>query len=86
MNPNFVSLVLGLAQQAEAALRGELPAGAEKLPGANARMVAQTMIDTVAMLEEKTRGNLTPDEGKLVADALTALRFRFVQAGSAPTQ
>lgn len=29
MNPHFVSLVLGLAHQAESALGGSLPAGAE---------------------------------------------------------
>ena len=86
MNPNLLSLVLGLAQQAEAALRGELPPGAERMPGANARMVAQTLIDTLAMLEEKTRGNLAPEEAKLLVEAVTALRFRFVQGGGAPPQ
>ena len=86
MNPNFASLVLGLAQQAEGALRGELPPGAEKMPGANARVVAQALIDTLTMLQEKTRGNLTTDETRLLTEALTALRFRFVQAGGATPQ
>ncbi len=86
MNPTFVSLVLGLAQQAEGALRGELPPGAERMPGANARVMAQALIDTLTMLEDKTRGNLRPDEAKLLTDALTALRFRFVQAGGVPSQ
>jgi hypothetical protein len=31
MNPHFASLVLGLAQQAESALQGNLPPGAEQL-------------------------------------------------------
>lgn len=86
MNPTFISLVLGLAQQAESALRGELPPGAERMPGANPRAMAQALIDTLTMLEEKTRGNLLPDEAKLLKEALTALRFRFVQAGGVPTQ
>ena len=80
MNPYFGTLVLGLAHQAETALNGELPPGAEKLAGASARQVAQTLIDTLAMLEQKTEGRLDPDEAKLLGDALTALRFRFVQS------
>lgn len=86
MNPNFLTLVLGLAQQAENAMRGELPPGADRVPGTTAKAVAQTLIDTLGMLEAKTRGNLEPDEQKLLADALTALRFRFVQTGGAPLQ
>lgn len=83
MNPHFASLVLGLAQQAESALQGNLPPGAEQLGGqANARQIAQTLIDTLGMLETKTRGQLEPDEEQLLTQALTALRIRFVQSGS----
>jgi hypothetical protein len=81
MNPSFVSLVFGLSQQAESAIRGDLPPGADKVPGTNAKTIAQALIDTLGMLEEKTRGNLTPDEQRLLNEALTALRFRFVQTG-----
>ncbi|HEU5304261.1 MAG TPA: DUF1844 domain-containing protein [Gemmatimonadales bacterium] len=77
MNPHFASLVLGLAHQAEAALNGEMPAGAEGL--GDARQVAQTLIDTLGMLAEKTAGHLEPDEKQLLDQAVTALRFRFVQ-------
>jgi polyhydroxyalkanoate synthesis regulator phasin len=31
-------------------------------------------------LQEKTKGNLTPDEAKLVDDLLYELRMRYVQA------
>lgn len=80
MNPHFASLVLGLAAQAEAALQGNLPPGAEKLGAqANPRMVAQTLIDTLAMLEAKTQGRLDPDEQQLLTQTLTTLKFRFVQ-------
>lgn len=77
MNPHFASLILGLAHQAESALNGELPAGAEEL--GDARKVAQTLIDTLGMLTEKTDGHLAPDEKQLLDQAVTALRFRFVQ-------
>ncbi len=82
MNPHFASLVLGLAQQAESAMQGNLPPGAEQLGApVNARQIAQTLIDTLTMLEAKMQGGLEPDEQQLLTQALTALRFRFVQAG-----
>ena len=77
MNPHFASLVLGLAQQAEAALAGQLPPGAEGLGEPLA--MAQAMIDTLGMLVEKTSGQLEPDEKQLLDQAVTSLRFRFVQ-------
>jgi hypothetical protein len=75
MNAHFASLVLGLAHQAETALQGQLPAGA----GADARQVAQAVIDTLGMLVEKTAGRLDADEQQLLDQAVTALRFRYVQ-------
>jgi hypothetical protein len=77
MNPHFASLVLGLAQQAEAALQGQLPAGAESV-GDN-RKIAQTLIDTLGMLLEKTEGRLDAEEKQLLDQTVTALRFHFVQ-------
>jgi len=77
VNPHFASLVLGLAHQAEAALSGELPAGAEDV--GDARKLAQTLIDTLGMLGDKTTGHLEPDEKQLLDQAVTALRFRYVQ-------
>jgi hypothetical protein len=78
MNAHFASLVLGLAHQAEAALGGALPPGAEGM--GDGRTVAQTLIDTLGMLQEKTDGRLDTDERQLLDQALTALRFRFVQS------
>jgi hypothetical protein len=77
VNTHFASLVLGLAHQADAALQGELPAGAEG--AGDARALAQALIDTLGMLAEKTSGRLEPDESQLLDQTLTALRFRFVQ-------
>lgn len=84
MNQHFMSLVLGLAQQAEGALGGKLPPGAEGLSAADARQVSQALIDTLGMLQQKTVGHLEPDEQKLLDEVLTALRFRFVQTGTPP--
>ena len=77
MNPHFASLVLGLAHQADAALSGTLPAGAEA--AGDTRTVAQALIDTLGMLAEKTAGRLDEDEQRLLDQAVTSLRFRFVQ-------
>jgi hypothetical protein len=76
MNPYFASLVLGLSHQAEAALGGQLPPGAEGIE--DARKLAQTLIDTLGMLADKTSGRLEPDEKQLLDQAVTSLRFRFV--------
>ena len=51
----------------------------EGTPGApDAREVARTLIDTLGMLEQKTRGQLEADEQRLLTEALTSIRFRFV--------
>ena len=78
MNPHFASLVLGLSHQAEAALGGQLPPGAEGV--ADTRTLAQALIDTLGMLADKTGGHLEPDEKQLLDQALTSLRFRYVQS------
>ncbi len=78
MNPHFASLVIGIAQQAQAALDGKLP-GAE----GKQREAAQALIDTLGMLEQKTAGRLEPEEAQLLSEALTPLRIRFVQTASA---
>jgi hypothetical protein len=41
---------------------------------------AARFIEILAMLQEKTRGNLIPEEAKLLDDLLYELRLRFVQA------
>jgi hypothetical protein len=76
MNQHFASLIVGLAHQAEQAIQGKLPEGTPGAP--DAREVARTLIDTLGMLEQKTRGQLDADEQRLLTEALTAIRFRFV--------
>jgi len=41
---------------------------------------AHQMIELISLLQDKTKGNLTPEEAKLVDDLLYELRMRFVQA------
>ena len=41
---------------------------------------AAQMIEIIAMLQEKTEGNLSEPEAKLLEDLLYELRMRFVQA------
>ena len=41
--------------------------------------LAKQTIDILGMLQEKTRGNLTADEGKLLENLLADLRWRYVR-------
>ena len=42
--------------------------------------LAKHTIDTIAMLQEKTKGNLSEEEGKFLENMLTDLRWRYVKA------
>ena len=42
--------------------------------------MARQMIDLLAMLQGKTKGNLSLEESRLLENSLTELRFRFVTA------
>ena len=46
---------------------------------APSREIAQQTIATIEMLREKTRGNLEPEEAKLIDSLLYELRLRFVE-------
>jgi hypothetical protein len=76
----FEFMILSLKAQAEMYL-GMFHFGSEEKdrPEPDFR-VARHTIDLLAMLQEKTRGNLTMEEQRLAENALTELRFRFVQA------
>lgn len=78
---SFGVLVTTVATQAMAAL-GQLPkeiTGIAK-PQPN---LAKHHIDMLAVLEEKTKGNLTPEESKMLDDALHQLRMLFVSVKNA---
>lgn len=75
----FEFLILSLKAQTEMHL-GMYHFGEEKDRPAPDFRVARHTIDLMAMLQEKTRGNITMEEQRLVENSLTELRFRFVQA------
>ena len=76
--PNFLFLVESILMQAQIHL-GLVNLG-EKDEEAEANLpLARHSIDLLAMLQEKTKGNLTVDEQRLIENGLTELRFRFVQ-------
>ena len=56
------------------------PERGEATPEPNLPLARQT-IDTLAMLQEKTRGNLDEEETRLLDGLLYELRMRFVEAG-----
>ena len=49
-------------------------------------LLARQTIDLLAMLEEKTQGNLTEEEARFLRDLLADLRLKFVEKsrGAAP--
>ena len=76
---NFLFLVESILMQAQMQL-GLLRFGDEKDEDAEPNLpLARHSIDILAMLQEKTRGNLTAEEQRLLENGLTELRFRFVQ-------
>jgi hypothetical protein len=76
---SFEFLALSLRTQAELQL-GLLHFGAEQDRPKPDFDLARHSIDLLAILHEKTRGNLTLDEQRLLENSLTELRFRYVQA------
>jgi hypothetical protein len=47
---------------------------------------AQQIIDILALLEDKTRGNLSAEERQLLEQALYELRLRFVEVAKSTVQ
>ena len=78
---DFHTFVLSLGSSALLHL-GELEHPDVGAPQKDLAMAKHT-IDILVMLEEKTRGNLTPAEEKLIGSLLYDLRLRFVEAQKA---
>lgn len=74
---SFSFLVLSLRAQAEMQL-GLMQFGEEKAEPD--LQLARHTIDLMGVLLEKTKGNLSMEEHRLLENSLTELRFRFVQA------
>ncbi|MBI4585872.1 MAG: DUF1844 domain-containing protein [Planctomycetes bacterium] len=75
---SFTGLLYDLSMQAMLALGLVATQGQEEpvidLP------LARYTIDTLAVLEEKTKGNLTAEESAYLSQLLQSLRLRFVEA------
>ena len=74
---DFNTFVLSLSTSALMHL-GKLP-GAPDDSTVNLAHAKQS-IDCIALLEEKTRGNLTGEEERLITEVLYDLRLRFIAA------
>jgi hypothetical protein len=74
--PDFDFLVYSLRLQAELNM-GLLPFGDQRKPDFE---LGRHNIDLLAMLQEKTKGNLTSDEQRSLDNSITELRFRWIQA------
>jgi len=77
---NFINFMLSLSTSALIQL-GEIQDPLSKETGKNLPLAKQT-IDLIGMLMEKTKGNLTPDEEKLMEQILYDLRMRYVKAAT----
>ena len=75
---DFTHFLLSLSTSALIQL-GEVPDPVSKQSAKQLPLAKQT-IDIIGMLQEKTKGNLTPDEEKLIEYILYDLRIRFVKA------
>jgi hypothetical protein len=80
----FLALVSFFASNVYAAL-GIDPRTGERLKHREPA-VAQQMIDWLAALEQKTRGNLSFEESDLLARALYELRLAYVEAVRPPSR
>jgi len=75
---NFSTFVISLSTQALMHL-GEIPDPISGKVEADVG-VAKQMIDIIAMLKDKTRGNLGASEERLMVDILFDLRMKYVEA------
>ena len=75
---SFSSFLLGLITQA-LMLMGEVAVAPGQGPQADL-LAARQMIDLLALLQEKTKGNLEAAEATMLEEALFDLRMRYVDA------
>jgi hypothetical protein len=74
---SFETLIRSLAMQVQFALASFETEDGKHEPDLG---VARHYIDMLGMLQEKTRGNLSLEEQRLLDNSLTELRFRYLQA------
>jgi Domain of unknown function (DUF1844) len=78
---DFYTFVLSLASSAFVHL-GDAPHPETGQPAEPNLELARQTIEILAMLEQKTKGNLTQEEEKFLENLLTDLRLRFVNKRS----
>ena len=76
--PTFSLFLSSVGMQAMIAL-GKLENPLTKKMDVNLEQ-ARFLIDTLGVIQEKTKGNLTPEEEKALADYLFNLRIMYVEA------
>ena len=79
---SFVAFVLSLASTA-AIHFGDMPDPITGQPSEVNLDGAAQMIEILALLDQKTRGNLTAEERQILEQVLYELRLRFVRASEA---
>lgn len=77
---SFAELINLLAMQALAGLGLLTGPGGERMPPQ--LEVAKHFIDLIQTLDDKTRGNLTADEKKMLDQVLYEIRMHYVQTAS----
>jgi hypothetical protein len=77
MAQRFIEFVMMQAQNA-AFMLGQIPHPQTGKAEVNLDM-AQMLIDQLVMIQEKTKGNLTNDESRILANALANLQIAFVE-------
>ena len=77
MTQRFIEFVVMHAQNA-ALFLGQIPNPKTGEPEVNLDL-ARMFIDQLAMIQEKTRGNLTSEEAKVLSNALSNLQMAYVE-------
>src|SRR6266481_1772000 len=77
MSQRFIEFVVMHAQNA-ALFLGQIPNPKTGAPEVNLDL-ARMFIDQLAMVQEKTRGNLTGEEAKVLSNALSNLQMAYVE-------
>ncbi|MBU6374796.1 MAG: DUF1844 domain-containing protein [Bdellovibrionales bacterium] len=71
---DFTTFILSVSSASFMALQGEGGAGKPDL------LMAKQNIDLLELMQEKTKGNLSPEESKLLEQLLFEVRIKFVEA------
>ena len=74
---DFATFILSLSHSALVHM-GEAPSPETGKTEKNLPLARQT-VDLIAMLEDKTKGNLSGDEERLIGQVLFDLRMRYVE-------